>query len=82
MSKIVDIILALLPNVPVTKSCLRPMGSVPASSRVKSVRFEIRIVLKVWGREVKLAKTGGLTSALVYSKLLAVYHELPAAEKT
>jgi len=46
------------------------------------VRFEIRIVLKVWGREVKLAKTGGLTSALVYSKLLAVYHELPAAEKT
>jgi hypothetical protein len=44
--------------------------------------LEMRMVLNVCGREVKLAKTGGFASALVYSKLLAVYHELPAAEKT
>jgi hypothetical protein len=39
----------------------------------------MRIVLKVCGRDVKFAKTGGLASGLVYSKLLAVYQELVAA---
>ena len=74
--------MALFPYVPVTKSCLRPIAEFPASSSVKLVRLEIRMVLKVRGREVKLAKTGGFASALVYSKLLAVNQELVAAEKT
>jgi hypothetical protein len=59
MSKMADIILALLPKVPVTKSCLRPSALEPASSSVKSVRLEMRIVLKVCGSEVKFANTGG-----------------------
>ena len=82
MSKMVDISLALLPYVPVTKSCLRAVAFSPASSRVKSVRLEMRMVLNVCGSEVKLAKTCGFASDLVYSKLLAVNQELVAAEKT
>ena len=54
-------------NVAVIYVCLKPVGFAFSSSRVRSVRFVIRIVDVVFGIEVISWKIGGLTVGFAYS---------------
>ena len=54
-------------NVEVMYVCLKPVGFTFSSSRVRSVRFAIRIVDVVFGIEVISWKMGGFTVGFAYS---------------
>lgn len=54
-------------NVEVIYVCLNPVGFACSSSRVRSVRFAIRIVDVVFGIEVIGWKIGGLMVGFAYS---------------